>query len=106
MLSLPGSMAMMEAAAAAAAAVAAAGSGMRLDTEIGSDEVEDMDTSEPDWAWFYLAECGQWHMFGVRDFLTLFVVDMQVEFVKETKKKVSLTERTDFATSSNLTLPL
>lgn len=57
-------------AATAAAVSLTAQSRVRLDTEVGSDEVEDMDTSEPDWAWFYLAECGQWHMFGVRDFLT------------------------------------
>ncbi len=27
---------------------------------------EDMDTSEAKWRWFYLAECGVWHMFEVR----------------------------------------
>lgn len=27
---------------------------------------EEMDTSEPNWHWFYLAECGVWHMFEVR----------------------------------------
>lgn len=26
---------------------------------------EEMDTSEPNWHWFYLAECGVWHMFEV-----------------------------------------
>ncbi|KAK2489004.1 hypothetical protein MC885_017364 [Smutsia gigantea] len=26
-------------------------------------EVDDMDTSETQWGWFYLAECGKWHMF-------------------------------------------
>ncbi|NWZ64325.1 PAR11 polymerase, partial [Acrocephalus arundinaceus] len=25
--------------------------------------VEDMDTSDTQWGWFYLAECGKWHMF-------------------------------------------
>lgn len=29
---------------------------------------EEMDTSEPNWHWFYLAECGVWHMFEVRVF--------------------------------------
>ena len=33
--------------------------------EAKDDVVEDMDTSEPNWAWFYLAECGRWHIFGV-----------------------------------------
>ena len=27
--------------------------------------MEEMDTSEPNWCWFYLAECGVWHMFEV-----------------------------------------
>lgn len=27
--------------------------------------VEDMDTSDTQWGWFYLAECGKWHMFQV-----------------------------------------
>lgn len=26
---------------------------------------EEMDTSEAKWHWFYLAECGVWHMFEV-----------------------------------------
>uniref|UniRef100_A0A2K6FPG3 Poly [ADP-ribose] polymerase n=1 Tax=Propithecus coquereli TaxID=379532 RepID=A0A2K6FPG3_PROCO len=26
-------------------------------------EVDDMDTSDTQWGWFYLAECGKWHMF-------------------------------------------
>lgn len=30
-----------------------------------SPETEEMDTSEPNWCWFYLAECGVWHMFEV-----------------------------------------
>ncbi|XP_010125399.1 PREDICTED: poly [ADP-ribose] polymerase 11-like, partial [Chlamydotis macqueenii] len=25
--------------------------------------VEEMDTSDTQWGWFYLAECGKWHMF-------------------------------------------
>lgn len=29
---------------------------------------EEMDTTEPNWHWFYLAECGVWHMFEVRVF--------------------------------------
>nr|XP_006633812.2 PREDICTED: poly [ADP-ribose] polymerase 11-like [Lepisosteus oculatus] len=28
-------------------------------------EVEDMDTSDTQWCWFYLADCGVWHMFEV-----------------------------------------
>lgn len=34
-------------------------------SEEESPEMEDMDTSEPNWCWFYLAECGVWHMFEV-----------------------------------------
>nr|XP_051706189.1 protein mono-ADP-ribosyltransferase PARP11 isoform X6 [Oryctolagus cuniculus] len=26
-------------------------------------EMDDMDTSDTQWGWFYLAECGKWHMF-------------------------------------------
>lgn len=26
-------------------------------------DVDDMDTSDTQWGWFYLAECGKWHMF-------------------------------------------
>lgn len=29
------------------------------------NSVEDMDTSDTQWGWFYLAECGKWHMFQV-----------------------------------------
>ena len=28
-------------------------------------EVDEMDTSDTQWGWFYLAECGKWHMFQV-----------------------------------------
>ena len=35
-------------------------------SEEESVEMEEMDTSEPNWCWFYLAECGVWHMFEVR----------------------------------------
>lgn len=27
--------------------------------------VDEMDTSDTQWGWFYLAECGKWHMFQV-----------------------------------------
>lgn len=30
--------------------------------------VEDMDTSDTQWGWFYLAECGKWHMFQVNTY--------------------------------------
>lgn len=26
-------------------------------------EVDEMDTSDTQWGWFYLAECGKWHVF-------------------------------------------
>lgn len=28
-------------------------------------EVDEMDTSDTQWGWFYLAECGKWHVFQV-----------------------------------------
>lgn len=34
-------------------------------SEEESTENEEMDTSESTWCWFYLAECGVWHMFEV-----------------------------------------
>lgn len=34
-------------------------------SEEESTENEEMDTSESNWCWFYLAECGVWHMFEV-----------------------------------------
>lgn len=34
-------------------------------SEEESVENEEMDTTEPNWCWFYLAECGVWHMFEV-----------------------------------------
>ena len=26
-------------------------------------EMDEMDTSDTQWGWFYLAECGKWHMY-------------------------------------------
>lgn len=40
-------------------------------SEEESTEMEEMDTSEPNWCWFYLAECGVWHMFEVAHTITL-----------------------------------
>lgn len=34
-------------------------------SEEESNDNEEMDTSESNWCWFYLAECGVWHMFEV-----------------------------------------
>jgi poly [ADP-ribose] polymerase 7/11/12/13 len=34
-------------------------------------EMDDMDTSDTQWGWFYLAECGKWHMFQVSPGLEL-----------------------------------
>lgn len=41
-------------------------------SEEESTENEDMDTSESNWCWFYLAECGVWHMFEVDSSLQRF----------------------------------
>lgn len=30
-----------------------------------ANRFEEMDTSDTQWGWFYLAECGKWHMFEV-----------------------------------------
>lgn len=38
--------------------------------------VEEMDTSDTQWGWFYLAECGKWHMFQVKTYeVSLAVID-------------------------------
>ncbi|XP_034019210.1 protein mono-ADP-ribosyltransferase PARP11 [Thalassophryne amazonica] len=42
-------------------------------------EIEDMDTSEVNWCWFYLAECGAWHMFQVDPSPTCTVTNAQIE---------------------------
>uniref|UniRef100_A0A8C5M5S1 Poly [ADP-ribose] polymerase n=1 Tax=Leptobrachium leishanense TaxID=445787 RepID=A0A8C5M5S1_9ANUR len=34
-----------------------------MSKEINHDTQEDMDVSDTQWGWFYLAECGKWHMF-------------------------------------------
>ncbi|XP_031418286.1 protein mono-ADP-ribosyltransferase PARP11 [Clupea harengus] len=47
--------------------------------EAKDDVVEDMDTSEPNWAWFYLAECGRWHIFGTDPFATSSVSSDVIE---------------------------
>lgn len=31
-------------------------------------DMDEMDTSDTQWGWFYLAECGKWHMFQVSPF--------------------------------------
>ncbi|KAM4036613.1 protein mono-ADP-ribosyltransferase PARP11 isoform 1-T3 [Anomaloglossus baeobatrachus] len=35
----------------------------KMGATIDLDVPEDMDDSETQWGWFYLAECGKWHMF-------------------------------------------
>ncbi|XP_040295224.1 protein mono-ADP-ribosyltransferase PARP11 isoform X1 [Bufo bufo] len=35
----------------------------KMGATIDIDVTEDMDVSETQWGWFYLAECGKWHMF-------------------------------------------
>ncbi|XP_048865119.1 protein mono-ADP-ribosyltransferase PARP11 [Brienomyrus brachyistius] len=44
-----------------------------------SSEVEDMDTSEARWNWFYLAECGVWHMFEINQSAACSVTSEQIE---------------------------
>uniref|UniRef100_A0A8B9RBA0 Poly [ADP-ribose] polymerase n=1 Tax=Astyanax mexicanus TaxID=7994 RepID=A0A8B9RBA0_ASTMX len=40
---------------------------------------EEMDTSEPNWHWFYLAECGVWHMFEIDPSAGCSVTSDQIE---------------------------
>ncbi|KAG5277894.1 hypothetical protein AALO_G00092560 [Alosa alosa] len=68
MLASPGSVAAVAEAIAVAEEVAG-----------GGDGVEEMDTSEPNWAWFYLAECGHWHMFGTDPFAAASVNSYVIE---------------------------
>ncbi|KAM4523895.1 protein mono-ADP-ribosyltransferase PARP11-like isoform 4-T4 [Fundulus diaphanus] len=44
-----------------------------------STEIEEMDTSEPNWCWFYLAECGVWHMFEIDPSAACSVTSAQIE---------------------------
>ncbi|XP_060936186.1 protein mono-ADP-ribosyltransferase PARP11-like isoform X1 [Limanda limanda] len=48
-------------------------------SEEESVEMEEMDTSEPNWCWFYLAECGVWHMFEVDPSAACSVTSAQIE---------------------------
>lgn len=41
--------------------------------------MEEMDTSEPNWCWFYLAECGVWHMFEIDPSAACSVTSAQIE---------------------------
>ncbi|XP_063062232.1 protein mono-ADP-ribosyltransferase PARP11-like isoform X2 [Engraulis encrasicolus] len=42
-------------------------------------DVEEMDTSEPEWAWSYMAECGHWHLFGSDPFSGTSVSSRMIE---------------------------
>ncbi|XP_061085443.1 protein mono-ADP-ribosyltransferase PARP11-like isoform X1 [Conger conger] len=44
-----------------------------------SSDVEEMDTSECRWCWFYLAECGVWHIFEVDPSAACSVTSDQIE---------------------------
>ncbi|KPP67272.1 poly-like [Scleropages formosus] len=44
-----------------------------------SSEPEEMDTSEARWCWFYLAECGVWHMFEMDESTACSVTSEQIE---------------------------
>ncbi|XP_030575574.1 protein mono-ADP-ribosyltransferase PARP11-like isoform X2 [Archocentrus centrarchus] len=48
-------------------------------SEEESTEIEEMDTSEPNWCWFYLAECGVWHMFEIDPSAACSVTSAQIE---------------------------
>uniref|UniRef100_A0A1A8KC07 Poly [ADP-ribose] polymerase n=1 Tax=Nothobranchius kuhntae TaxID=321403 RepID=A0A1A8KC07_NOTKU len=48
-------------------------------SEEESTELEEMDTSEPNWCWFYLAECGVWHMFEIDPSAACSVTSAQIE---------------------------
>ncbi|KAF7229210.1 protein mono-ADP-ribosyltransferase PARP11 isoform X2 [Nothobranchius furzeri] len=48
-------------------------------SEEESTELEEMDISEPNWCWFYLAECGVWHMFEIDPSAACSVTSAQIE---------------------------
>ncbi|XP_036066101.1 protein mono-ADP-ribosyltransferase PARP11 isoform X2 [Oryzias melastigma] len=48
-------------------------------SEEESPEMEEMDTSESNWCWFYLAECGVWHMFEIDPSAACSVTSAQIE---------------------------
>ncbi|XP_024913262.1 poly [ADP-ribose] polymerase 11 isoform X4 [Cynoglossus semilaevis] len=52
---------------------------IRSSEEETAEIMEDMDTSDPDWSWFYLAECGVWHMFEIDPSAACSVTCAQIE---------------------------
>lgn len=48
-------------------------------SEEESPEMEEMDTSESNWCWFYLAECGVWHMFEVL-YISFYRLNIEIIF--------------------------
>uniref|UniRef100_A0A4W5JSZ2 WWE domain-containing protein n=1 Tax=Hucho hucho TaxID=62062 RepID=A0A4W5JSZ2_9TELE len=52
---------------------------IRAPEEESSEMVEEMDTSEAVWCWYYLAECGVWHMFEIDPSAACSVTSEQIE---------------------------
>ncbi|XP_028910195.1 protein mono-ADP-ribosyltransferase PARP11 isoform X1 [Ornithorhynchus anatinus] len=53
--------------------------------------VDDMDTSDTQWGWFYLAECGKWHMFQADANVRCSVSSEDIERSFRTNPQGSLT---------------
>ncbi|XP_053319550.1 protein mono-ADP-ribosyltransferase PARP11-like [Spea bombifrons] len=49
------------------------------ETHTNHDKEEDMDTLDTQWGWFYLAECGKWHMFETTPSATCSISSQDIE---------------------------
>lgn len=61
-------------------------------SKTAGSEMDEMDTSDTQWGWFYLAECGKWHMFQVPPFLGCSRRDLDSLSVILLMDKMSLSE--------------
>ncbi|XP_063301446.1 protein mono-ADP-ribosyltransferase PARP11 isoform X1 [Pelobates fuscus] len=50
-----------------------------MSTETNHEGSEDMDISDTQWGWFYLAECGKWHMFETTSTANCSVSSQDIE---------------------------
>ncbi|XP_044273634.1 protein mono-ADP-ribosyltransferase PARP11 isoform X2 [Varanus komodoensis] len=58
-----------------------------------ADHLEEMDTSDTQWGWFYLAECGKWHMFETdsNTWCSLSSEDIEKRFKMNPQGSISFT---------------
>lgn len=54
--------------------------------------MDEMDTSDTQWGWFYLAECGKWHMFQVSPSLGHSRMDLDSLSVILPRDKMSISK--------------